>query len=65
MKKTMSKRNIARMNKYLSKDMKLVDVSKHLKIDIKTLNLFAKGSKKSTAETPKATPKAEVKPAAK
>lgn len=52
----MSKRNIAKMNKYLDKGMKMSDVSKHLKIDVKTLQHFAKYTPKKAAPEVKETP---------
>lgn len=49
----MSKRNVARMNTYLKKGMKLADVSKHLKIEVNTLKRFM--------AKPKEAPKVETK----
>ncbi len=57
MKRTMSLRNIAKMNKFLSKGMPLKEVSQHLKVDVATLKRFIT----TPTETPEATPKASTK----
>ena len=46
MKRTMSKRNIAKARKFAEKGMKMSDISKHLKIEEETLKQFLSTSKK-------------------
>ena len=47
MKRTMSKRNIAKARKFKEKGMKLADISKHLKIEEDTIKLFLAAPKKT------------------
>ncbi len=56
MKRTMSLRNIAKMNSFLSKGMPLKEVSQHLKVDVATIKRFMTPEQAPDEATPKAAP---------